>query len=149
LNGQLPSAGYSATPLPRKLGMKPGQAAAFVALPPSLAALADAEPFSLTERTATAGELATPDRFDLIHAFYTERARLRQDVPLLRAAIRPAGMVWVSWPKKAAKVPTDVTEDLVRHEALKAGLVDVKVCAVDEVWSGRKLVIPVKDRPDG
>jgi hypothetical protein len=65
---------------------------------------------------------------------------------LLKTQIKPAGMIWVSWPKKASKVYTDVTEDVIRDLALKTGLVDIKVCAIDEIWSGLKLVIPVKNR---
>ena len=83
---------------------------------------------------------------DIIHYFTKELKTLQQDIGALKNEIAPNGMIWVSWPKKASKVPTDITEDLVRTLALANDLVDVKVCAVDEVWSGLKLVIPVKDR---
>jgi hypothetical protein len=91
-------------------------------------------------------EAAEP-RFDIIHVFSKEKAVLSVLIPELRDWIVPHGMIWASWPKKASKVETDVSEDVVRGLALQNGLVDVKVCAVDEVWSGLKLVIPVKDRP--
>ena len=90
---------------------------------------------------------STRGRFDFIQFFTKRRRDLEKRLPALRAALEPAGMVWVSWPKKASGVPSDVTEDTVRGLAAQCGLVDVKVCAVDETWSGLKLVIPVKDRP--
>ena len=139
----LPNAGYSATPLPRKLGLKPGQRVAFVALPDTLAGLAEAEAFDDVVRAAAADELGPVEARDLIHAFYLRLADLEPALGCLRAAIKPNGMIWISWPKKAAKVEADITEDVVRRLALQRGLVDVKVCAVDEVWSGLKLVIPV------
>lgn len=83
---------------------------------------------------------------DFIHFFTLNKDELLIRLPLLKGQIKPDGMIWVSWPKKASKVITDVTEDLVRGTALKSGLVDIKICAVNETWSGLKLVIPVKDR---
>ena len=83
----------------------------------------------------------------LIHYFVTRAEELRKDIPALKKEIVPDGVIWVSWPKKASKVPTDITEDVIRNLALANGLVDVKVCAVDETWSGLKLVIPVGHRP--
>lgn len=139
------SAGYSGTPLPKKLGLKDGQVAAFVALPESLEALAGAAAFGSVERRAEWTGFGTPARFDVIHAFTARRADLEAGLAGMTAALRPAGAIWVSWPKKAAKVETDVTEDVVRLVALPLGLVDVKVCAVDATWSGLKLVIR-KDR---
>jgi hypothetical protein len=161
-------AGYSRTPLPKKLGLKPGQRVAFVNLPADLLWLAEAEAFSelhreqgvevLAPRQAQGEEfLRTPSPhpesvegrgraaggLDLIHAFYTDAARLTADLPALRQAIAPSGAVWISWPKGASKVSTDITEDVIRAAALDMGLVDVKVCAVSDVWSGLKLVIPV------
>ena len=85
------------------------------------------------------------ERADLVHVFVTGREELEQ-LPHLGRAVHPDGTIWVSWPKKSSKVPTDVTEDIVRDAALAAGLVDVKVCAVDETWSGLKLVYRLKDR---
>ena len=84
---------------------------------------------------------------DLIHLFTRSRREYEKKLPQLRKALSPNGALWVSWPKLASKVPTDMSENIVRDLALKNGLVDIKVCAVDEVWSGLKLVIPLKDRP--
>ena len=142
-----PSVGYSGTPLPRKLGMKPGQTVAFVALPEDLAGLASSEPFATVDRAGAAAELGPTEAHDLIHAFYRRAADLKAGLGCLKAAIKPAGMIWISWPKKAARVDTDITEDVIRAMALASGLVDVKVCAVSDVWSGLKLVIPVAQRP--
>ena len=138
--------GYSGTPLPKKLGMKPGQTVAFIALPDDLAGLAVAEPFADVDRTASAAELGPAEAHDLILAFHTRASELQASLGCLKAAIKPAGMIWIAWPKKAAKVDTDITEDVIRKFALPGGLVDVKVCAISEVWSGLKLVIPVADR---
>ena len=140
------TAGYSATPLPKKLGLKADQAVAFLALPESLAQLASAAPFAAVTQTDWDGKLERGLAYDLIHAFTASARELSAGLPRLRAAIKPGGMIWISWPKKASKVPSDVTEDVVRDLALKIDLVDVKVCAVDAVWSGLKLVIPKAQR---
>ena len=140
------TAGYSGTPLPKKLGFKDGHRVAFVALPPELEDLADAAAFAEVLRTPCAADLAAAGpAFDLIHGFFTAEADLREALVLLRAAIKPDGAIWISWPKRASKVPTDITEDVIRSVALPT-LVDVKVCAVSDVWSGLKLVIPVAQR---
>jgi hypothetical protein len=81
-----------------------------------------------------------------VHLFVTERAALRTHLAVLRRQLEQAGFVWVSWPKKASKVPTDITEDVIREIALPLGFVDIKVCAVTEVWSGLKLVIRKSER---
>jgi hypothetical protein len=143
----LPTSGYSGTPLPKKLGLKAGQSVAFVGLPAALESLAGAEPFANVDRAVAADELGPTPAHDLVHAFYTRAHDLELAIGCLKAAIRPNGMIWISWPKKAARLDTDITEDVVRQLALARGLVDVKVCAVDEVWSGLKLVIPVAQRP--
>ena len=92
--------------------------------------------------------LAEPDpALDMAHIFTTSRVELEAEVARLRALLAPAGTIWVSWPKKASKVATDITEDTIREVALPHGLVDVKVCAVDETWSGLKLVIRKALRP--
>jgi hypothetical protein len=83
---------------------------------------------------------------DIIHYFVTDQKELLKEIKSLKEQIVQNGMIWISWPKKSAKVETDITEDVIRNIALKNGLVDVKVCAINEVWSGLKLVIPVKDR---
>lgn len=139
------AAGYSGKPLPQKLGYKPGMAAAFAALPDDLAALAASVAFAEVLRVPDWRSIDGLRRFDLIHAFTRSRAEIETALPRLQDALRRDGMIWVSWPKKAAKVPTDVTEDVVREAALGLDLVDVKVAAIDSVWSGLKLVIR-KDR---
>jgi hypothetical protein len=138
----LAPAGYSGTPLATKLGFKDGMAAAFVALPATLRDLAGSVAFTSVERLQRWSSLkGRAQRFDVIHAFTRDRADLARHLVDLQSAIRRDGMIWVSWPKKAAKIVTDVTEDVVRAEALSLDLVDVKVAAVDEIWSGLKLVI--------
>ncbi|SDR36560.1 hypothetical protein SAMN05519103_02375 [Rhizobiales bacterium GAS113] len=141
-------AGYSGTPLAGKLGLKDGQAVVFVALPEHLGGLAEARSFASVSLVAKTTDLRLPPRsVDLIHAFFTDAAALRTALPLFREAIRDAGSIWISWPKKtspkkSANVPGDLGEDAVRRAALEIELVDIKVCAVDAVWSGLKLVIP-------
>lgn len=137
----LPDAGYSGTPLPRKLGLKPGQRRLVVGAPAALHSVWPAEGTRFAENVADPGA-----GLDVVHLFAVRQAALAAALPVLRGALQPAGMLWVSWPKRAASVPTDVTEDTIRTAALAAGLVDIKVCAVDATWSGLKLVIPVKDR---
>jgi hypothetical protein len=136
------SAGYSGTPLPRKLGIKAGQRIAFLDAPPAFPDALGALPEDVgAPRTTLRGPL------DLIVAFFVERRRLEQRLPKLIAALDPAGALWIAWPKRASRVDTDVTEDVVRELGLAAGVVDVKVCAIDATWSGLKLVIRVQDRP--
>ena len=138
----LATSGYSGTPLASKLGLKDGMAAAFVALPAPLQALAVAVDFASVDRHSDWADVGGTRRsYDFIHAFTRLRAEIEEHLADLQAAIKVDGMIWVSWPKKASKVATDVTEDVVRAEALKLDLVDVKVAAIDEIWSGLKLVI--------
>jgi hypothetical protein len=125
-------AGYSGTPLGKKLGIKPGSRIAVVDAPSDYRALVPDLPADVTIGLGTG--------LDLIHLFVTARKALARQVPALMKRLTPAGSLWVSWPKKASNVPTDVTEDVIRAVALPLGLVDIKVCAVDEVWSGLKLV---------
>lgn len=134
-------AGYSGRPLTAKLGFKPGMVAAFIGLPDELGDLAAWNDFAAVDRVDAWRTKLGTRRFDLIHAFTKSREDIAGGLERLQAAIKPAGMIWVSWPKRASKVPTDVTEDVIRDEALKLDLVDVKVAAVDAVWSGLKLVI--------
>ena len=127
------AAGYSGTPLIRKLGLAPGMSAWFLGLPETVRA-----------EIADAGFVEIPNPaqgLQYAHVFMTDRAALDAQLTTLRTLIAPGGMVWVSWPKKAAKVPTDITEDTVRTLAYPLGFVDLKVCAVDAVWSGLKLMI--------
>lgn len=133
------AAGYSGTPLAQKLGLKDGQSVLFVDLPESLAGLAGSRAFAKVRRTGW--QTIEGQGLDAIHVFATMRAQLEDAIGILMGAIARDGMIWVSWPKKAAKVPTDITEDVIRAVCLPIGLVDVKVCAVDAVWSGLKLVI--------
>ncbi|MBZ9797047.1 DUF3052 family protein [Mesorhizobium sp. ES1-4] len=136
------AAGYSATPLPAKLGLKDGMVAAFIALPGELECLTEAANFASVDRLAEwSGISGATLKYDAVHAFTRERGEIENSLGDVKAAIKRDGMVWVSWPKKASKVATDVTEGVVRAEALKLDLVDVKVAALNEVWSGLKLVI--------
>ena len=133
-------AGYSGTPLPKKLGIKEGQRIAFINAPSNFDALLGT-PISHEASLGSAQEA-----FDLIHFFSAERAQFAAALPGLKAALVKNGALWISWPKKASGVPTDLTENIIRDLALEAGLVDVKVCAVDQIWSGLKLVYRAKDR---
>jgi hypothetical protein len=127
-------AGYSGTTLGKKLGFKPGAPLWAKGMPEAVKAALDAELGPLY--------LARPDKaLAAAHVFHTQAGKLAADLETLRGTLAPHGMVWVSWPKKAAKVETDITEDVVRALALPLGFVDVKVCAVDETWSGLKLVV--------
>jgi hypothetical protein len=128
-------AGYSATPLVRKLGVKPGMRVHYANAPEHFADLLGELPEGVKILRRPAPEL------DLAMLFVTERAALARGLQTLPPKLQPAGMIWVAWPKRASKVPTDITEDVVREVALPRGLVDVKVCAIDEVWSGLKLVV--------
>ena len=128
-------AGYSGTPLAKKLNLRDGMRVWFDAMPDSVAD--EIDEYALELRF-----VADPaDGIDAAHVFVTERAVLEARLNSLRKQIAPDGQIWVSWPKEAAKVPTDITEDTIRELCLPLGLVDTKVCAVDEVWSGLKLVI--------
>ncbi len=137
----LPSSGYSGTPLAAKLGLKDGMVAAFIALPESLSALAEIASFPVVDRPTSWSSVGAARKYDVVHAFTKVRAEIETHLASLQAALKPNGMIWVSWPKKASKVPTDVTENIVRAAALKLDLVDVKVAAIDDAWSGLKLVI--------
>lgn len=130
--------GYSGTPLPKKLGLKPELSALFVGLPAELdfltADLPAASKIASLEHAMASG-------LDYLHVFETERARLEDQAERLKAMLKPSGMMWISWPKKASKVPTTITEDVLRTIFLPIGLVDVKVCAVTDIWSGLKFMI--------
>lgn len=140
-----PPAGYSGTPLPKKLGLKDGQVAAFVNLPDAQKELATARAFMSLDCVEDWGDL-NGQGYDFIHLFTDSAATVDASMDDLKDRIKPDGMIWMSWPKKASKVPTDVTEDTIRNRALRGILVDVKVCAVDEIWSGLKLVIRKEHR---
>ncbi|UJW84241.1 DUF3052 domain-containing protein [Devosia sp. SL43] len=133
--------GYSGTPLAQKLGLKVGQRALFIDLPQSLADLTTARAFIESTRITVEQLGDTAKGYDFIHLFTAARSVLEALAQPLMNLVARDGMIWISWPKKASKVATDITEDVIREVVLPIGLVDVKVCAVDEVWSGLKLVI--------
>ena len=135
--------GYSGTPLAKKLGIKENFSIRLVNAPEYYFDLFTDFPREVNLARAAECNL------DFIHYFTKNKAGLTKDILSLKKKLAPDGMIWVSWYKKSAKIPTDVTEDVIRSLALKSGLVDIKVCAVDEVWSGLKLVIPVRDRRKG
>jgi hypothetical protein len=130
--------GYSGTPLPKKLGIKPGFRAHLANSPPEVRA-------ELREALAEC-DLKQGDALDFVMIFSKSRAELAKEFSRMAKVLAPAGMLWVSWPKKSSGVATDVDENVVRGIGLDRGLVDVKVCAVTEVWSGLKFVRRVKDR---
>jgi bifunctional DNA-binding transcriptional regulator/antitoxin component of YhaV-PrlF toxin-antitoxin module len=127
--------GYSGTPLARKLGIKEGCKILLIDAPPGYRTLLEPLPDSV-QFVARLGK-----QVDLVHIFATRRSVLERALAAARRTLASSAVVWVSWPKKAAKVDTDITEDTVREVALPLGWVDIKVCAVDEVWSGLKLVV--------
>ncbi len=128
-------AGYSGTPLPKKLGIKGGQRVAALNAPPDYRELVIPWPEGAVLTTRAEA------RTDLVHLFVTERAVLAKEARRLRELLAPDAVLWISWPKKAARLPTDITEDVIREVVLPMGWVDVKVCAVDATWSGLKLVV--------
>lgn len=133
-------AGYSGTPLAKKLGIKPRSKLLLQGAPPYYAELVDPLPEGVRlVRTLSADT-------DIVHVFATKRARLSAALRRALKKMRPDAAIWVSWPKKASKVETDITEDTIREIALPMGLVDIKVCAVDETWSGLKLVLRKEKR---
>ena len=133
-------AGYSGKSAIQKLGIKPG----FCIFVDGAPAAYDEIVGELPADTTIASRLKAS--LDMVHLFAMQAASLRKKLPACREAIAPDGMVWVSWPKKSSGVATDVTENLVRDTTLSLGLVDIKVCAIDDTWSGLKLVIPLKQR---
>jgi hypothetical protein len=134
------TAGYSTTTLAKKLSLKDGMRVWWDGMPDSVQQeiAADGLQFELLE--------APEAPFDAAHIFVTERADLEAKLAQLLPLLDPTGMIWVSWPKKAANVPTDITEDVIRDLCLPMGLVDVKVCAVDAIWSALKLVVRRQNR---
>jgi len=128
-------AGYSGTPLAKKLGVKEGSHIVVAGAPPYY--------FSLLEPLPARVHFSSrmTDVTDIVHVFSTRRAELQGMLSRYRQTLKPTGMVWVSWPKKTVKTSTDITEDAIREIALPLGFVDIKVCAIDDLWSGLKLVI--------
>jgi hypothetical protein len=135
------SSGYSGTPLAQKLGFKDGQRVLFIELPTQLHTLRTAREFAEAAESRWDTLSAAGTGYDVIHGFTPSRTVLADNAHNLMGAITRDGTIWISWPKKASKVPTDITEDVIREVVLPIGLVDIKVCAVDAIWSGLKLVI--------
>jgi hypothetical protein len=135
-------AGYSNTPLPKKLGIKEGSTVAFAGAPPEFAIALGALPETVRVKRRAVAPL------DVAVAFFTRRAELERRLAPLGRAIHPNGGLWIAWPKRASGVETDMTEAVVRELGLAAGLVDNKVCAIDETWSGLRLVYRLRDRPN-
>jgi uncharacterized protein YvpB len=133
------TAGYSGTPLAKKLGIKEGFKIALYNQPEHYFKF-------FIDFPADVKIINNKTKVDFIHYFTKEEKQLSKDISKLKNQIEQNGMIWISWPKKSSKVETDITEDVIRNIALKNSLVDIKVCAVDETWSGLKLVIPVKNR---
>lgn len=137
------TAGYSTTALAEKLGFKPGMRLFIADMPDGVRAEAQVDDLGIELLAAPCAGI------DAAHIFVTERTALAREVAALRQLIAPSGFIWVSWPKKSAKMDTDIVEDTIREVALPLGLVDVKVCAVDAVWSGLKLMIRKELRTGG
>ncbi len=133
-------AGYSETPLPRKLGIKEGAVVAFPGAPDDFAAALGPLPDAVTIRDRAQG------RLDVAVAFFTRRAALERRLAGLARTVFPDGGLWIAWPKRSSGVDTDLSEDVVRELGIAGGLVDNKVCAIDETWSGLRLVYRLVDR---
>jgi len=133
-------AGYSGTPLARKLGIKAGMTVALIDAPPDFAATLDA-PDDVALRTHVRG------RLDLIICFALSRAALERRLPALGRALPPHGALWIAWPKRSSGVATDLSDNALRELILPSGLVDNKVCAIDQTWSGLRFVVRLADRP--
>jgi hypothetical protein len=134
------AAGYSGTPLPRKLGIKPSARVGLIGAPDGFDQLLDELPDGVAIRRRARGPL------DVILAFFTARAALERRFEALRGALETDGGLWIAWPKRASGVDTDLTENVVRELGLAVGLVDNKVCAIDETWSGLRFVYRLADR---
>lgn len=135
------TAGYSGTPLVKKLGLKPGYKARIKNEPAAYWAWISPLPDGITFSTRSSKE-----GFDFIHLFVKQEKAFSREFLKLKHDLKKTGMLWISWPKKSSKVASDLDEGLIRNFGLANGLVDVKVCAVDEVWSGLKFMYRVKDR---
>jgi hypothetical protein len=133
-------AGYSGTPLIKKIGIKPGHRIILRNHPSSFLKDLGAMPDGVAKTDKLAGKA------DVIVYFTASRAALERDFPGLMRVQQPDGMIWISWPKRASGKPTDLDENIVRDTGLALGVVDVKVCAIDETWSGLKFVVRLKDR---
>jgi hypothetical protein len=139
-----PTAGYSGTPLPQKLGIKPGHSLALLNAPSDFAKTLGTLPLNVSVVKAFR---PSASHCDIIVFFTTSHAEVAKEFASLKDNLSPDGGLWIAWPKKASGVATDLTEDVIRDIALAGGLVDNKVCAVDATWSGLRLVFRLKDRP--
>jgi hypothetical protein len=135
-------AGYSGTPLPKKLGIREGDRLLLLEAPDEFGALLGVLPASVSVSSRLTGK----GQFEVILLFMTRLSELQRRFRALIPRLNPSGGFWVAWPKKASGMPTDITEDRVREVALPAGLVDNKVCAIDETWSGLRCVIRRENR---
>jgi hypothetical protein len=133
---------HAGTPLPRKLGIGEGDEVALIGAPEWFEDTIGQLPDVASVHT----DLADDARYDVIVAFITERAELEAELPRLRARMAPACGLWIAWPKRTSRVPTDMTDQVIRDVALPTGLVDNKVCAIDDTWSGLRLVIRRENR---
>jgi hypothetical protein len=129
-------AGYSGTPLIKKLGIKDGFSVALLGAPSDV-----------IKELGIPGSVKGKPPLDYAHLFVKTQAELKEAFPLWAAKLAPSGMLWISWPKKTSGVASDLNENIVREIGLAAGLVDIKVCALNDVWSGLKFVVRLKDRP--
>jgi len=131
------STGYSGTPLPRKLGLKPGQKALLLSVPIEIKDITEFPGFSDVKKRLPSNEAR---RFDYIHLFVKNQKSLETKLPQIRSSLLPDGILWVSWPKKSSGIASDITGNTLRSLILPTGLVDVKVCAVNDIWSGLKFM---------
>jgi hypothetical protein len=133
-------AGYSTTPLAKKLGIKSGDTIYILNPPPSYFDSLSTLPDKVNVKEVLKGQ------YEFIHLFVKDLSALKRQMQRSKKFMKQNGMLWISWPKKASGIVTELNENVIRHFGLSIGLVDVKVCAVDEIWSGLKFVIPLKDR---
>src|SRR3954463_8625810 len=142
--GNAPAAGYSGTPLVKKLGIKPGDKLAMVNEP--LAFPRELVGLPAKVEIIGADENPKPGTLNVVLLFLKSTAELKKLLPAMKSKIAQHGMIWAVWPKKTSRVQSDLDENIIRDKGLSIGLVDIKVCAINEIWSGLKFVIPVKDR---
>ena len=142
MGGKAGSSGYSGTPLPQKLGIKESHRVAILGAPPGFSDVLGAVPTGAQVLT----KIPATTKLDVLVVFVKKRADLVKAIADLRPLMQPAAGLWIAWPKKSSGVATDITEDVIREVALPTGLVDNKVCAIDETWSGLRLVIRLENR---
>ena len=137
--------GYSGTPLPKKLGLKSGQAALLLGVPREIAEVRNFSGFTYVRKSM---RNLSGRQFDYVHLFVKKRGKLEATIPQIRSLLKPDGMMWISWAKRSSGVKTDITEGVLRDVILPYGLVDVKVCAIDVTWSGLKFMFRKEVRPN-